>query len=131
MNKKLRTILGIIAIIVIGIIAYFLGYKTAYDDFEANTDNEYMSYQSFYATITDITEDNVTVEGMKINDINFRGKFTFATADIAKIEWRYVEKSVSELEVGDNISILFKGIVQETSPARIVGTLKIQLLDDE
>ena len=33
--------------------------------------------ETFYAAITDISDSSITVQGMEINDINFRGRFTF------------------------------------------------------
>ena len=127
MNINFKILLGII---VIGVIAYFGGYKSACNDYEVRMDNRYESYQSFYATITDISNDKITVEGMKVNDINFQGKFIFEVEEVSRIEWRHMELESSELEVGDNISILFKGVILESNPAWISDVLKIQLLDD-
>lgn len=129
MNTNFKILLGIIVIIVIGVIAYFWGYKSACNDYEVRMDNRYESYQSFYATISDISNDKITVEGMKVNDINFQGKFIFEVEDVSRIEWRHMELEISELEVGDNISILFKGVIMESNPAWISDVLKVQLLD--
>lgn len=130
MNRNFKILIGFIVIIVIGVIAYFWGYKSACNDFEVKMDNQYESYQCFYATITNISNDNITVEGMKINDINFRGKFILEITESSMIVWRGTELEISELEVGDNISILFKGLILDSSPALIRDVLRIQLLDD-
>ena len=45
--------------------------------------------------------------------------------------WRGTGISSKGLEEGDNISITFTGLIQETSPARIQEVLKVQLLDDD
>lgn len=130
MNRNSKILLEIIAIIVIGVIAYLGGYKSACNDFEVRMDNQYESYQCFYATITNISDDNITVEGMKINDINFRGKFILEITESSMIVWRGTELEIFELEVGDNISILFKGLILDSNPALIEDVLRIQLLDD-
>ncbi len=87
--------------------------------------------QTFYATVSDIRDNAVTVTGMEVNDINFRGEFCFSVTEETEITWRYTDISLGDLEVGDNVSIAFTGEVMETSPAQIQGVEMIQLLDDE
>ena len=52
--------------------AYLFGYKTAYDRIEDAAGS--YGTETFYAVITDITDSSITVQGMEINDINFRGQ---------------------------------------------------------
>lgn len=106
--------------------------------FWKNLDNHKVSYQTFYATITDIRDTNftidniaLTVKGLDINDINFRGNFEFIITEATELEWRHTKINADELEIGDNISIIFTGSIQETEPAEINDVIKIQLLDDE
>ena len=87
--------------------------------------------QTFYATVSDIRDNAVTVTGMEVNDINFRGEFCFSVTEETEITWRYTDISLGDLEAGDNVSIAFTGEVMETSPAQIQGGEMIQLLDDE
>ena len=140
MKKESKIILSIIVILLVAIISYFVGYKKAYNDYESflNNNDNGVKYQSFYATITDIedtglTIDNtaLTVKGLDINDINFRGNFKFVITEPTEIEWRNTKLDTSELEIGDKISIIFTGNIQESEPAKIEDVLKIQLLDDE
>lgn len=140
MNKNFKIILGILVAIVILCIGYFIGYKKAYNQYEAflNNNDNGVEYQSFYATITDIKDTGLviddtmlSVKGLDINDINFRGDFEFVITEATKIEWRYTNIDTSELEVGDKISIIFTGSIEESDPAKINDVLKIQLLDDE
>lgn len=140
MNKNVKIILGIVIALVILCIGYFIGYKKAYNQYEAflNNNDNGVEYRSFYATIpgiedTGLTIDNtaLTVKGLNINDINFRGNFKFIITEATKIEWRNTKLDTSELEVGDNISIIFTGNIQESEPAKIENVLKIQLLDNE
>ena len=87
--------------------------------------------QTFYATVSDIRDNAVTVTGMEVNDISFRGEFCFSVTEETEITWRYTDISLGDLEAGDNVSIAFTGEVMETSPAQIQGVEMIQLLDDE
>ena len=87
--------------------------------------------QTFYATVSDIRDNAVTVTGMEVNDINFRGEFCFSVTEETEITWRYTDISLGDLEAGDNVSITFTGEVMETSPAQIQRVEMIQLLDDE
>lgn len=137
--KSKKNIIGfLLLLIVVSIVSYFVGCKITYDKFENDLDNYKVNYQSFYATITDIEDTGLTIDdtlisvkGLEINDINFRGNFEFIVTEATEIEWRYTKLETDELEVGDNITIIFTGNIQEKDPAHIEDVLKIQLLDDE
>lgn len=60
-----------------------------------------------------------------------KGNFEFVVTEATEIEWRYTKLNTDELEVGDNIAIIFTGNIQEKDPAHIEDVLKIQLLDDK
>lgn len=87
--------------------------------------------QTFYAEIKKINGTNLLVDGLDVNDINYRGEFSFKVTGQTKLEWRNTAIDFSELDEGDNISITFEGEIQETYPARINDVVRIQLLDDE
>lgn len=106
---------------------YFIGYQTACGRMK----NSLLDTQTFYATISDIRGDTLTVAGMDVNDINFRGEFCFSIGKETKITWRYTDIPADNLEVGDHISITFTGEVLETYPGQIQHVTVIQLLDDE
>lgn len=108
---------------------YFLGYKAAYSRMESSTSA--FDTQTFYAIISDIQNNTFTVTGMEVNDINFRGKFCFSVAEETKITWRYIDISVEDLDIGDNIAITFTGEILETDPGQIQQVKMIQLLGDE
>ena len=134
MKKELKIILIIMLVIIALVIGYFVGYKRAYDKIESASQN--VNYnneqQTFYAEIKEINNNNVfLVEGLSVNDINYRGDFTFSVVEETKLEWRGTEISISDLKVGDNISITFDGEILDTYPAQIKEVIKIQLLDDE
>lgn len=104
---------------------YFIGYQVGRRERPA------LDAQTFYATISDIRGDTLTVAGMDVNDINFRGEFCFSIEKETKIIWRYTDIPADDLEVGDHISITFTGEVLETYPGQIQHVTVIQLLDDE
>ena len=134
MKKELKVILVIMLVIIALVIGYFVGYKRGYDKIESASQN--VNYnneqQTFYAEIKEINNNNAfLVEGLSVNDINYRGEFTFSVIGETKLEWRGTEISISDLKVGDNISITFDGEILDTYPAQIKEVIKIQLLDDE
>ncbi|OUO29362.1 DUF3221 domain-containing protein [Lachnoclostridium sp. An298] len=110
-------------------IFFVIGYKTAYDRIEAATTT--LESQTFYASISDIRDSTLSVQGMDVNDINFRGDFVLNIVEETKIVWRYTELSFEDLDVGDKIAVTFSGDVLESSPAQITQVEQIQLLDDE
>lgn len=87
--------------------------------------------QTFYAQIQESRDDYFLVEGLSVNDINFRGQYTFTVTEQTKLEWRYTEITLADLDVGDTVAITYQGGIRETAPAGIEKVVKIQLLDDE
>ena len=129
MKRSLKIVLFIIITCVVFALAYFIGYKTAYDRIE-NAESS-VNPQTFYAEIKENSDGNMLVEGLDVNDINFRGEFTFAVLPETELTWRYTPVSLSDLDPGDNISVTFTGEIMESYPAQIADVVKIQLLDDE
>lgn len=133
MKKEIKIILIVLLVVIALVIGYFVGYKRAYDNIENASQN--VNYtneqQTFYAEIKEINNNNILVEGLSVNDINYRGKFIFSIIGETKLEWRGTEINLSDLDVGDNISITFSGEILDTYPAQINNVIKIQLLDDE
>lgn len=106
-----------------------IGYKAAYNRMEnAGPDS---IPQTFYAVISDIGDNTLTVTGLDVNDINFRGEFSFSIAEETKVTWRYTDISIADLDAGDHISITFTGAILATSPGQIQQVEVVQLLDDE
>lgn len=137
MNKK-NNLLFILIMILVAVISYFLGSVITYKKLDNSLTNHKVNYQSFYATITNIEDTGLTIDdtlisikGLEINDINFRGEFEFIITEATEIEWRYTKLEKEELEVGDNVAIIFTGDIEEKEPAHINDVLKIQLLDDK
>ena len=133
MRKEFKIILVILIVVISLVLGYFIGYKRAYDKIESASQN--ISYnnnqQTFYAEIEEIKDNFILVKGLSVNDINFRGEFTISVVEETELEWRNTKINVTELNVGDNISITFTGEILDSYPAQIKDVVKIQLLDDE
>ena len=90
--------------------------------------------------IKNIYEEN---ELLEVNTMRKFGNSEFSTkptnfynleliiTEATELEWQHTKINADELEVGDNISIIFTGSIQEIEPAEINDVIKIQLLDDE
>lgn len=128
-SKITHIISLIIRVVIIAGIFFGIGYKIA--NIQYKNDDSVPNTQTFYATISEITEDTVTVKGMDVNDINFRGEFVFSIEKETKIIWRYTDITFSDLDTGDKIAITFAGEIMETYPMQITQVEQIQLLDDE
>lgn len=129
MRKYKNIVVISVLLFIVAIGFYCIGYKVSYDRVKSVKSQNYG--QTFYATITSINDLNFEVKGLIVNDINYRGAFTFTVTTETKMEWRGTELSVSDFDIGDNISITFSGGIQEIYPARILDVFRIQLLDDE
>lgn len=124
-RKKINLGAACLAFLIIGILAFFLGYMMD------NYFNGQNVNQTFYATITEIDEEILVADGLEVNDINFRGLFSLSVTQVDKYEWRYETIEANQLEVGDNISITFRGDILESSPAQLQDVTRIQVLDDQ
>ena len=133
MRKEFKIILVMLIVVISLVLGYFIGYKRAYDKIESASQN--ISYnnnqQTFYAEIEEIKDNFILVKGLSVNDINFRGEFTISVVGETELEWKNTKINVTDLNVGDNISITFTGEILDSYPAQIKDVVKIQLLDDE
>ena len=107
---------------VIAMVFYTLGYRMGHRSIPAA--------QIFYATITDVKDNVLTVEGLAVNDINFRGAFTFSLEENTAVIWRYADLAPEDLETGDTVAVIFTGEILESYPARLTDVTAVQLLDD-
>ena len=136
--KSTQKILIIIGIIIIMGVSFVLGIFVRQMNAPKN-DLAFtkVSGQTFYANIESIKQYNdgsfhINVKGLDVNDINYRGNFTFKVDDNMDMTWRGEKVKVSDLKEGNNISITFTDeIVNDISPTPLREVIKIQILDDE
>lgn len=134
-TQKILIIIGIIIIMGVSfVLGIFVGQMNAPKNDLAFTK---VSGQTFYANIESIKQYNdgsfhINVKGLDVNDINYRGNFTFKVDDNMDMTWRGEKVKVSDLKEGNNISITFTDeIVNDISPTPLREVIKIQILDDE
>ncbi len=134
-KQKIFSIIGILVIIGISFVAgLFIGQSNSpKNDLVISKVNG----QTFYANIESIKQYNdgsfhLNVKGLEVNDINYRGNFTFKVDDSMDMTWRGEKLNVSDLTIGNNISITFTDeILTSISPTPLKEVIKIQVLDDE
>ncbi|MED3575457.1 hypothetical protein [Cytobacillus praedii] len=117
-----------IIVLLIGIlISYFAGYVKAYKDYEE--DAWVMSHsdiQTFYAEVKEVGENSILVEGISLNDENYRGEFQYDIWEEVSIYRQDAVIRLSDLSEGDLISITLL-----TDRTGITNIFKIQLLADK
>ncbi len=84
---------------------------------------------TFYATITHLKDDDMLVEGLDVNSINFRGEFSCPIEKHTRLTWNYTDVSMGDFQVGDRVAITFTGGIRETYPAGLENVLSVDLLE--
>ena len=113
----------IVFLICMVFISFVCGFGLAYRSFE-NEEGQ-IDVTAFYAEIVNIDESHITVEGIPLNEKNYRGEFTFELHESIIIEWHGQQIAPTDLCEGDMVAII---LIQD-----IVGVediFKIQLLND-
>lgn len=137
MNTKQKIVIMLGLIVIIGIsftIGLFIGQRNAPKNDLAISK---ICGQTFYANIQSIKQYNdgsfhLNVKGLDVNDINYKGNFTFKVDDSMNMVWRGEKIKVSDLKEGTNISITFTDeIIRSISPTPLEEVVKIQVLDNE
>lgn len=128
MKHHISLALALVLIVAAAAAGLFGGYRWGASSAEPEIEEP---TQTFYATITEVQEGSLLVEGLEVNDINHRGAFTVPVDSDTRITWRYEDMDFSELKPGQAVSITYRGGVQETDPAGLTDVTWIQLLDDE
>ena len=136
MKKSVKTtmicLFAILVTVISGLVGYFIGKNSNNAVSSKDSDTDGCNYYTFYASISEISNDMFLVDGLDINDINYRGNFEFSVDDTTRIIWRGTEIDSSDLRVGDLIAITYSGAILETDPARFVQPIKkIDFLGDE
>lgn len=104
--------------------SFFIGRRSA-------PNAESVGSATFYATVTGIDGPSLQVEGLDINDINYRGEFTFTVGEDTRLVWRGTALRLDELRAGALVSVTFSGEVLEVYPSILPTVYQVALLDDE
>lgn len=128
MKHRISLILALVLVVLAAGAGLFGGYHWGASSAEPETEEP---TQTFYATITEVSDSSLLVEGLEVNDINHRGAFTVPVDSSTRITWRYEAMDFSELKPGQTVSVTYSGAVMESDPAGLTDVTWIQLLDDE
>lgn len=128
---KRNTIAWLLGTVVLAAACFVAGYYAGRGQGEPVILEDKLQTQTFYAEITDVYDTGLTVTGLEVNDINFRGDYTVPIAEETELLWRGETLEREDLEKGDTVSITFSGAVLESDPAQLTQVVRIQLLDDE
>ena len=123
----MKKILYIITVLILLALTFTAGFLIARKTYKLDI----AAINTFYASIEEINGKNLLVNGLDVNDINGRQRFTFTVHESTSLIWRGTEIALSDLKVNQKISITYTGEVLEMSPVIIKDILKIQLLEDE
>ena len=134
-KQRIFIVIGLTLIIVVSFISGLLiGQKNSPKN---NLAVREVYGETFYASIESIKQYNdgsfhINVNGLEVNDINYRGDFTFTIDDSMDMTWRGEKIKVSNLKEGNTISITFVDeVFSDISPTPLTEVVKIQILDDE
>lgn len=134
-KKRIGILVGIVLCIGIGFgIGLWIGRQNV-----VNNDLAFSRIygQTFYATIESVKQYNdgrfhINVKGLEVNDINYRGNFTFAVTDTIEMTWQGEKIGISDLQEGDILSITFTDeILNDISPTPLNEVVKVQLLNEK
>lgn len=88
----------------------------------------------FSANIKKINKYNETtsilVKGLDSNDANHIGEFEFSISDDTELLWKENKIEISNLKIGQNISITSTGDILESYPIKLTKVTKVIVLDD-
>ena len=121
MKKSIKIICAVVVLLVVAAGGFSAGRVSV-------EDSGYQ--QTFYATVEQIGDGGILVEGLEVNDINHRGAFYLAVREETVLVWHYTELLYEELNVGQNVAVTYTGYVLETYPAQLPTVLRIELLND-
>ena len=113
----------IVFLICMVFISFVCGFGVAYRSFE-NEEGQ-IDVTAFYAEIVSIDESHITVEGISLNEKDYRGEFTLELHESIIIEWHGQQIAPTDLYEGDLVAII---LIQDIGG--IEDIFKIQLLDD-
>lgn len=133
MKKKIGIIILLIALI---ISLVFLGIVIKNNN---DLNNEILegvvgpltSSKIFYAEIKETYDNKILVDGLDINDINFQGEFEVPILESTTIKSNDETIELTELKVGDKISIVFNGEILEKYPAVVKNVREIKLFSEQ
>lgn len=130
---KIVIVSAMVFLLCVSVASYFLGYKAACSDYEYGLSQSQTTFETFYAEIIEIEDNQIVVDGIDINDINYRGQFTLEVYGETELVWHNSPIAISDLKEGHIISITLaapSGTV-DISAEVITDIARIQVLSDQ
>jgi len=123
---KAAIVMTIIVLLIGILISYYAGYATAYKHYDEDVWVMSASdIQAFYAEVKKVDEHAILVEGISLNDEDYRGEFQYDLWEGLNISRQETVIRLSDLSEGDLVSITLL-----TDRTGITNIFKIQLLAD-
>ena len=117
------------AVIVSVVLAFFAGFSIGHEE-GRKTQPEVRYPTTFYATITDIGTQSMHVEGLDINQINFRSLYGFSIDEDTQLVWRGTPVELNELRPGLSVAVSFTGKMLEVYPVGLTEVCRVEILND-
>lgn len=105
-------------------MSFVIGFGSGYRSLDGKEDGQ-IDVNAFYAEIISIDESEITVNGISMNEKDYRGEFTFYLHESVIVEWNSQQIRPDELREGDMVAIILLRDV-----AGVEDLFKIQVLKD-
>lgn len=119
---KVALVLTIIVVAIVFAVGMLFSYAKGYS--AAKDDSPGIDIHSFYAEVKEIDENTITVEGISLNDEEYRGEFKYWVHESVIIVWKNEPINLSDIEQGDLVCVTLV-----TGGGDITDIFKIQLLN--
>ncbi|WP_077618253.1 hypothetical protein [Bacillus sinesaloumensis] len=124
---RVAIVMTIIVLLIGILISYFVGYANAYKNYEEDAwEMSHSDIQTFYAEVKEVGDHSLVVEGISLNDENYRGEFQYDVWGEVSIYQQDTLIQLSDLSEGNVVSITLV-----TDRTGITNIFKIQLLADK
>ena len=80
---------------------------------------------TFYATVTEVREDSLLVDGFDTNELNYRYEFSLVLGEPTALILGENEITPDQIRVGDPVLVAYTGEIQECYPARIANVRSV------
>jgi len=110
-------------------IAFLVGFLIGHDEGSSKVP-DIVYAPTFYATITEVDDSLLTVEGLDINQINHRGTYWLHLDPETQLKWRGTDLEWNDLRPGLTVSVAYSGMILESFPAQIPKIFCVEVLDD-
>lgn len=111
-------------------LAFIIGFLAGHDA-GRSTVSDVVYPSTFYATVTEVSTHSLKVEGLEINQINYRSLYRFPVDEQTQLVWRGTPVELSDFRPGLTVSVSFMGNILETYPVGLTEVCRVEILDDD